>query len=179
MKKRAAFGLIHTIAVVMSALAATVPQAARLVPKDDSAVLYAVPAAAALAAQKVRTERARLATRENSPELAVTIARTYIQTARSEGDPRYLSYAQAALVPWREESSAPATIRLMRATIAQSQHRFDAALADLDAVLSEQPGNAQARLTRAAVRMVTGNSGGAQADCAALPRTLATLAIDR
>jgi Tfp pilus assembly protein PilF len=57
---------------------------------------------------------------------------------------------------------------LLRATLLQRQHRFDAALADLDAVLKVAPRHAQARLTRATVLQVQGAFDGARAECLAL-----------
>ncbi len=61
---------------------------------------------------------------------------------------------------------------LLRATIRQSQHDFDGALADLDRLLKANPRAAQARLTRATVLTVVGRFAEAKSDC----RQLATLA---
>jgi hypothetical protein len=53
--------------------------------------------------------------------------------------------------------------------VLQAFHDFKAAAADLDAVLAKSPANAQARLSRAFVRMVTGDTDGAKQDCFSLP----------
>jgi tetratricopeptide (TPR) repeat protein len=76
---------------------------------------------------------------------------------RSETDPRYLGYAQAALAPWWWLSAPPPQVRLLRATLLQSTHQFPSAMDDLNAVLAADPGNAQAWLTRATVQTVQGD----------------------
>lgn len=101
--------------------------------------------------------------------LALQLAREAIARSRALGDPRELGLAQAALAPWWSQPAPPAPVRLLRATIAQSQHRFDAALADLDALLAT-PGTpaavqAQAELNRAALLQLRGRLSEAQAGC--------------
>ena len=54
---------------------------------------------------------------------------------------------------------------VLRATILQSRHEFDAAVADLDRVLQRDPRHAQALLTRATVLTVLGKYAAARADC--------------
>ena len=75
------------------------------------------------------------------------MATAYIRASRVEGDPRFLGYAQAALGPWWTQPAAPTTVLVLRATIRQSRHEFDAAVADLDRVLQRDPKHAQALLT--------------------------------
>ncbi|MES2126391.1 MAG: hypothetical protein V4463_03900 [Pseudomonadota bacterium] len=99
---------------------------------------------------------------------ATEAARRYIVLARSETDPRYYGYAQAALSPWWRLPAPPAEVRLLRATILQSTHHFTEALADLDAVLALDTKNAQAWLTRATVLTVRGDYDKATASCARL-----------
>jgi hypothetical protein len=50
----------------------------------------------------------------------------------------------------------------------QQRHAFKAALLDLDALIAADPGNAQARLTRATVKLVVGEPAAARGDCGAL-----------
>jgi len=57
---------------------------------------------------------------------------------------------------------------VVRATLRQRAHQFDAALADLAAVLKANPRNAQARLTRATILQVQGAYEGAREECRAL-----------
>jgi tetratricopeptide (TPR) repeat protein len=59
-------------------------------------------------------------------------------------------------------------VRILRATILQSQHQFTQALADLDGVLGSDPGNAQAWLTRATILQVQGQYEQARKSCAQL-----------
>ncbi len=87
---------------------------------------------------------------------------------RVTGDPRYAGYAQAALTPWWDLKQPPEEILVLRATLRQRVHQFDAALADLAAVLGANPRNAQARLTRATVLQVLGAYGAAREECLAL-----------
>ena len=100
--------------------------------------------------------------------LASGLAQRYIGLARSETDPRYLGYAQAALAPWWRQAAPPVPVRLLRATILQSTHQFGPALQDLDAVIAQEPGNGQAWLTRATVLTVQGDYAQATASCARL-----------
>lgn len=104
--------------------------------------------------------------------VATTYARAAIEQARREGDPRWLGAAQAALAPWWQQTAAPHQVRLLRAIILQSQHEFDAALRDLDGLVSDAQTplaiRAQARLTRAGVLQVRGAWQAAATDCRAL-----------
>ncbi|WP_349741290.1 hypothetical protein [Roseateles cavernae] len=116
-----------------------------------------------------RRLRAQLVAAPTTLPLALQLAREAIARARAQGDPRELGLAQAALAPWWSQPAPPAPVRLLRATIAQSQHRFDAALADLDTLLAA-PGTpaaiqAQAELSRAALLQLRGRLPEAQAGC--------------
>ena len=115
-------------------------------------------------------QRMRLELSANPADLAnaTGIAQRYIAMARSETDPRYLGYAQAALAPWWRMAEPPVPVRLLRATLMQSTHHFAQALADLNAVTRADPANAQAWLTRATVLTVQGDYQGATASCARL-----------
>jgi hypothetical protein len=75
---------------------------------------------------------------------ATTLAAAHVRIARQEGDPRYLGYAQAALAPWWSDPNAPTSVLVLRATIRQSLHDFDAAVVDLGTALQREPRNAQA-----------------------------------
>lgn len=103
---------------------------------------------------------------------AVQAARDAIERSRQFGDPRELGLAQAVLAPWWQLSDPPAAVRLLRATVRQSQHDFQGALQDLrwltsrgDAAL---PILAQAWLTQAALQQLQGQLAAAQASCQAL-----------
>jgi predicted Zn-dependent protease len=87
---------------------------------------------------------------------------------RVTGDPRYAGYSEAALNPWWHLDNPPSEVLVLRATLRQRMHQFDAALADLATVLNSNPHNVQARLTRATVLQVQGAYEGAQEECQAL-----------
>jgi hypothetical protein len=101
--------------------------------------------------------------------LALQAAHDALARGRLRGDPRELGIAQAALAPWWTRADAPAEVRLVRATVMQSQHEFQAALKELDAVLAMPgaalPVRAQAELTRAGVQQVLGHFTDAEAGC--------------
>ena len=80
----------------------------------------------------------------------------YVALGRSEGDPRYDGYAQAALAPWWDLAEPPVPVLILRATLEQRRHDFDAALADLERVLARQPRHPQALLTKATILEVQG-----------------------
>jgi tetratricopeptide (TPR) repeat protein len=120
---------------------------------------------------KLRTELRR---NPRSLESAVQLATRYIEQGRSEGDPRFLGQAQAALSPWWNEPSPPPATLLLRATIRQNAHEFDQALADLDQVLSIQPTNAQAWLTKASILQVQARYDEARRACQHLARLAAS-----
>lgn len=111
----------------------------------------------------------RVADAGSSPEAAADQAKQLIIASRKNGgDPRLLGRAQAVLAPWWNEASPPHDVRLMRATLKQSQHDFEGSLADLDALVKEDPSDAQAWLTRATVLQVLARYDEAMRSCGAL-----------
>jgi Tfp pilus assembly protein PilF len=146
-------------------------RAAPIRPTDDALVLATMPQDAG-AASPLRAAQTALALDPDNVALAVAAARIGIEEGRSRADPRFYGQAQAALSPWWTATDPPEDVRILRAVIQQALHEFSAAAADLDAILATSPGNAQARLSRAFVRMVTGDIEGAGKDCASLPRRI-------
>ncbi|PIF13153.1 hypothetical protein [Janthinobacterium sp. 13] len=142
--------------------------AAPYTPKDGSAVIEQLPRRADATQLALRGLRQQLNDTPQDLALASSLAQRYIALARSETDPRYLGYAQAALAPWWRQAAPPVPVRLLRATILQSTHHFGPALQDLDAVIAQQPQNGQAWLTRATVLTVQGDYAQATASCARL-----------
>lgn len=162
------------LAIVATAGASAVP----FVPDGDAVVLERLPEArdpTLIALKRLRTlQRAK----PDDLRVATTFARRAIDASRATGDPRWLGQAQAALAPWWTAPDAPDSTVLLRATIRQAQHDFDAALADLDGLVARHPDDVQARLTRATVRSVVGRHPEALADCAALaPRVASLVAV--
>ena len=142
--------------------------AAPYTPKDGSAVIEQLPRRADATQLALRGLRQQLDAKPQDLALASGLAQRYIALARSETDPRYLGYAQAALAPWWRQAAPPVPVRLLRATILQSTHHFGPALQDLDAVIAQEPANGQAWLTRATVLTVQGDYAKATASCARL-----------
>ncbi len=135
-------------------LVATAPLAAPWVPAGDDEVVERLPARVAAVPRQT-----------HDPQAAAHTARALIERSREDGDPRFLGQAQAVLARWWEERSPPIEIALLRATIRQSRHDFDAALSDLDELLAREPRQAQAWLTRATIQQVRGEYAAAEASC--------------
>lgn len=126
-------------------------------PSRDDEVIEVLPAAAGERAEDKRLRR-ELAARPDDAELAVRVARRELDRARQTGDPRFAGLALAALRPWPDATRAPAEVLLMRATLQQYLHEFDASVASLRQLLA-RPGEAnraQAWLTLATVLRVQG-----------------------
>lgn len=151
---RGCFFCLFLVAMAVGGLIAPL-LAAPYTPRHDDIVLERLSADARADALR-RLSQARRSASAQDPSLAVGLARHYIERSRATADPRLLGYAQGILAPWWESSTAPADVVLLRATILQSRHRFDAALVDLDRVLGQRPHDAQALLTRATVLRVQG-----------------------
>ena len=139
--------------------------AAPYVPTDDTQVLERLPSRSTPQFRELRSRQAEAAKSPRDLTAAIALATAYIRASRVEGDPRFLGYAQATLGPWWADRTAPTTVLVLRATILQSRHEFDAAVADLDRVLHRDPRHAQALLTRATILTVQGKYAAARADC--------------
>ena len=126
-----------------------------IVPSRDDEVIEVLPAAAGNRGEDKRL-RKELAARPDDAALAVRMAGRDLARAREGGDPRFAGLALAALRPWPDATTAPAEVLLMRATLQQYLHEFDAALVTLRQLLA-RPGEerrAQAWLTLATVLRV-------------------------
>jgi tetratricopeptide (TPR) repeat protein len=135
-------------------------------PSSDIEVLEKLPLGATDPREREQARLRRLlAARPDDLRTAVALARLDIQISRSRSDPRYLGYAQAALGPFWSMTSPPTEVLVLRATIRQSVHDFDGALADLDRVVATAPGDAQAWITRSVVLTVRGRYEEARASC--------------
>ena len=139
--------------------------AAPFVPADDAQVLERLPDRSASQYRVLKRLQAAAAAAPGDVGSAVALANSYYQISRSEGDPRYLGYAQAALAPWWKNPEAPTAVLVTRATILQSNHEFDRALADLNKAIAREPRNGRALLVRATVLTVQGKYVEARADC--------------
>jgi len=139
--------------------------AAPYIPSADDVVLERLPERSDPSLRDLKRLRAELSTRPRDLALAVRLARRAIEASRESGDPRFLGQAQAALSPWWAQTDPPAAALLLRATIRQSFHDFNGAIADLDRLIARSPTDGQALLTRATVLAVLGKYDEARADC--------------
>ncbi len=130
--------------------------AAPFIPTRDDQVLLTLPKGAT-PSDALRRNRAELARQPASRPLAVQLAWDYINRSRTEADPRWLGFAESALAPWWNDAHPPTDVLVVRATIRQSSHDFDRALADLELVLHDEPTNPQALLTKMTVLQVCGD----------------------
>ncbi|WP_229418014.1 hypothetical protein [Massilia sp. Root351] len=158
------------------ALQAPPALAAPYLPRSGADVIETLPRRADPQQQELRRMRLQLAAAPADVQLAAALAQRYIAAGRSEADPRYFGYAQAALAPWWKQAAPPAAVRLLRATLLQGTHHFAEAMTDLDAVTAAEPANAQAWLTRATVQTVLGQYAAATASCARLSALAGELA---
>ncbi len=160
-----------TVAIVITL--STIASAGEIpfVPENDNAVLERIrtPSGVSLT-RECRDCRARLSRDPLNLTNAAEVSRKFLEMARADADPRCFGYAEAALAPWWNLPSPPAPVLLLRATIRQSNHDFDSALTDLDAVLKLEPANAQAWLTRATILQVRGRYDEARRACLPLLR---------
>lgn len=136
-------------------------------PKDDLEVIATLLGPGSDARRREIADLRRTLAREPTNErAAVRLARLDIVLARERADPRYLGHAQAALAPWWSRTDAPPSVLVLRATIEQSLHDFDAALLDLDRALALAPGDVQAWLTKSTVLTVRARYAEAREACA-------------
>lgn len=157
------------------ACAAEAPDAGVVVPSRDDEIVEQLPTHLGDATQRraaraaERAQREQLQAHPDELGLALQASRDALDRGRRQGDPRELGTVEAALAPWWKLPAPPAEVRLMRATVHQSQHEFQAALQDLDALLALQdvplPVRAQAELTRSGVHQVLGHLSEAEAGC--------------
>lgn len=134
-------------------------------PSDDQVVERLALRAGDPAARQLATLRAQWRRDLNDVTAATRLAAAYIDQAAAEGDPRYVGYAQAALQPWWREPDPPPAVRVMRAIVLQYDHRFDDALADLDAAVRAVPDDAQAWAWITAIHLVRADLDRARQAC--------------
>ncbi len=137
-------------------------------PVDDSVVLEQLPVPRLAGIASLQELRAHWVSRPTSVPAALAYARAAFELNRREEDPRYLGYAESALAPWWSSPQAPPEVVLLRASLRLA--RVDHALAEQDLrtlIDSQAPEGQAARITRAGLRLLQGNPGGAEADCQA------------
>ena len=143
-----------------------VAQATPFKPQSDQQVLVRLPTTANDAgSRRLADLRRQLALEPRRADLAAEVAAAHLARLLADGDPRFAGYAQAALAPWWNDPAPPAELRVSRAVLKQFNHGFDAALADLDAVVRQQPDHAQAWVWISAIAMVQARYDRARQAC--------------
>ncbi len=143
-------------------------------PSSDDEILERMPPG--LRSADLRRQRAELAQDPENLRDSVDMARSYLDTARSEGDARFLGHAQAILSPWWDLPSPPAPVLVLRGLVRAATWEFDRAMADLDAALAADPDNPLASLTRLEILLARGDLVGARAALASLASGVSPLA---
>jgi Tfp pilus assembly protein PilF len=168
--------LIIVTAALLLAEAGTAASAP-YVPADDAQVLERLPTASNQNLRELSRLNADLGRSPTDLALAIRVATRDIEAARAESDPRYNGYAEAALRPWLTQPNPPNNVVLLRATLRQAIHDFNGALQDLDRIISAEPRNFQARLTRAIILQVQGEYPEALKNCLSLALSVDNLVI--
>ena len=142
-----------------------------IVPTRDDEVIDVLPAIKGGRAE-ARRMRQQLAQQPRDPALAVSVAKRYLAQAHDFGDPRFAGMAVAAISGWTDDATMPDEVLLMRATLQQYLHEFDASAASLQRLLARAagPSRPQAWLTLATVRRVQGRYADSDAACRQVAR---------
>ena len=176
-----AISLLVTLSV---GIGPRVAAAAPYTPNDGSTVLATIPASARHTSTAIRHRASERL------DVALPLARLYIQEARSSGDLRFLGYAEATLAPWvkpapdrRADPGArvwgpSADALVLQATIQQSRHDFAGALDTLRQALVLRPEDPQAWLTSATVLRVLGRFAEARGACRRLSLSVGAAAME-
>ena len=168
--------MCRALFIVLCAAATTgvAAEPARVPARDEVVETQLLPRAVKQSVQRLARAQPEAAL---PPAQRIDNARRLIQAGRESGDPRTLGYAEAVLAGLPETGPTGVEALVLRATIEQSRHRFDAARALLDRALQQAPAHVQARLTRATIAHVRGDIEAARADCDALRQTAPTVAV--
>jgi uncharacterized protein (TIGR02996 family) len=162
------------IGVGLGIFVAIACNATPITPQRDDEVIEVLPAAGtgtSGARAEERRARQQLAKNPRDAALALGIARRELARAHELGDPRYAGMAMAAIGGWDhgndDDATTPADVLLMRATVQQYLHEFDAAASTLQRLLARRDASPQpqAWLTLATVRRVQGRYADSDAAC--------------
>ena len=165
-RRRSCAHFARAAAVFLVMIAPALGAAAAYLPSDDATVLERVPAQAAVA--RLAPLRKAVAADRRDLASALDLARGYIDIGRTNGDPRFVAYAEATLAPWMAQPQPPEPVLVLQATALQYLHQFSAALQLLDRAIAKSPGDPQAWLTRAALLELRGDYAEARRACGRL-----------
>lgn len=158
--------MLASLALVAACPAFGAPQqSAPYVPADDTTVLEHLPSTSDPRVRQFLVLKSQLQAQPDDPKAAVVLAAAYLDYGRDTGDARYLGRAEAVIAPWASTASAPADVRVVKATILQSRHEFQAAQQILESVLARDPDNSQAWLTLSSIYLIQGDMDNARKAC--------------
>lgn len=146
------------------------------IPASDDEVLERIPEG--VSAAQLRRQRAELTEDPDNLRDSLALARGYVDTARAEGDPRYLGYAQSMLAPWWGLPEPPTDVLVLRAVIRQAQQEPGPALRDLELALNRDPAHAAAWVARAEIHLATADYPAARRDLASALGKAPPLVVD-
>jgi len=173
--RKLAGAMSGALACALLTIVATRADATPLQPTRDDEVIEVLPAVKGGRAEERRL-RQQLTQAPRDPGLALAVARRHLDQAHELGDPRFAGMALAALAPWTDDAATPDDLLLMRATLQQYLHQFDAAGVSLQHLLARPgPPRPQAWLTLATVRRVQGRYAESDAACAQVARAGAAI----
>jgi len=142
--------------------------AAPFTPQDDDVILATLPKTQLFQNSEVDNLRQQLKNTPDNIDVATQLATLYIQTGRSESDPRYFGYAQSVLSPWWQQQTPPAKILFLRANLHQGLHHFDKAETDLKQLIQLNRRDQQAWWLLATIYMAQGKHKATEASCTIL-----------
>lgn len=143
------------------------------IPTDANEVLENLPAANQ--SKKIKKLRAALKNNPQNIDLALLLAKQYMELSRQDFDPRYLSYIETALKPWWDSKDPIKEVLMTRAYVNQAMHNFDAAIIDLNKVLAKDLRNANALMMRASILTLKGEYKDAKEDCLSASKLIAPI----
>lgn len=164
------------LASALLGVAAMSAGAMPIVPTHDDEVIDVLPAVSGNRVEERRMRKA-LAQQPRDPQLALALAKRYLDQAHESGDPRFAGMAFSAIEAWTDEATMPDDVLMMRATLQQYLHEFDASVASLQRLLARpgSPPRPQAWLTLATVRRVQGRYAESDEACGQVARAGAAL----
>jgi hypothetical protein len=169
-------GWRRVCAAILLVAASVAVHAAPFVPQHPGVILERLPPRAGADWDAIRALGARLAEQPDDTGAAAALARRYLELNRASGDPRLVAYAARALAKWDGDAAPPAEVALERALIAQTEHRFSAARAELVSLVARDARSTEAWLALAAIDTVQGRFADAKRSCSRLVLRDASLA---
>jgi hypothetical protein len=166
-----------TMLVVAVATGAPLPVAAaadRFVPADPAFVVADV--SRVIPDEELRQSISRWRAQPDSEETILPLAEAYLDRAHRLREPRFHGRAEALLSARAGAAGASADLRRLYAAMLQHRHAFADAATLLDALLQENPRDADSRLQRASLRLTRGDFAGARGDCSQLVSARGSLA---